>query len=217
MRRDCRRLVRTKAFSITAAATLMVGIGATSAVFSLVNGGLLRPLPFERPGGLVDLSQTMLLQGLSRVDQSDATYLYYRRANHVFTDVGAYRSASVNLSGGGPGDGPGDPAAARRTEAARVSASVFGVLGIAPLRGRIFREDEDLPGAPPVVLLGAGLWRPGYAADPGIVGRRVVIDGVTRTVVGVMPERLRFPGDRTALWLPLGLDPAKTASAAFAF
>ena len=217
VRRACRRLVRAKAFSLTAAATLTVGIGATSAVFSLVDGVLLRPLPFERPEQLVDLSHTMELQGLSRVDQSDATYLYYRRASHVFTDVGAYRSASVNLSGGGTGGGPGEPAAARRTEAARVSASVFGVLGIAPLRGRVFREDEDLPGAPPVALLGEGLWRTGYGADPGIVGRRVRIDGVTRTVVGVMPERFRFPGDRTALWLPVGIDPSKTASAAFDF
>src|ERR1051326_3612237 len=96
VRRACRRLVRAKAFSLTAAATLTVGIGATSAVFSLVDGVLLRPLPFERPEQLVDLSHTMELQGLSRVDQSDATYLYYRRANHVFTDVGAYRSARSN-------------------------------------------------------------------------------------------------------------------------
>jgi predicted permease len=212
--RAARRLVRAPAFAITASLTLMLGIGATTAVFSLVDAVLLRPLPFARPEQLVDLSHTMVLQGLSRVDQSDATYLYYRRANHVFTDVGAYRSAAVNLSDGGAA---GEPASARRTEAAWMSAGVFRLLGIMPLRGRVFREDEDLPGVPPVVVLGEGLWKTAFTADPGIVGRSVVIDGVTRTVVGVMPGRFAFPDGRTALWLPVGIDPAKTASAAFDF
>lgn len=215
LRRAARRLVRAPVFSITAALTLMLGIGATTAVFSLVDGVLLRPLPFVRPGHLVDLSHTMVLQGVSQVDQSDATYLYYRRANQVFSEVGAYQTSAVNLSAAGPG--AGDPTPAGRVEAARASASVFGLLGMAPIRGRVFRDDEDLPGVPPVVILGERLWKGRYASDPGIIGRTVMIDGSAREVVGVMPESFGFPDDRTALWLPIGIDPARTKSASFDF
>lgn len=213
LHRALRRLIRAPVFSITAALTLMLGIGATTAVFSLVNGVLLRPLPFVRPEQLVDISHTMVLQGISAVDQSDATYLYYRRANHVFSDVGAYRVAAVNLAV----TGTGDQANAERVEAARASASIFGVLGITPLRGRVFREDEDLPGATPVVILGERLWRGQYASDPGIIGRTVMIDGVTHEVVGIMPDGFAFPDERTSLWVPIGIDPANLESAAFDF
>lgn len=210
--RAARSLVRAPVFSITAVLTLTLGIGATTAVFSLVDGVLLRPLPFVRPDRLVDLSHTMVLQGVSQVDQSDATYLYYRSANHAFTAVGAYRTAAVNLGDGGAGD----PARAERIEATRATASVFGLLGVAPLRGRVLREDEDLGGTP-VVILGERLWKVRYASDPGIIGRSVEVDGVAQEVVGVMPERFAFPSERTALWLPIGIDPARTKSAAFDF
>ena len=162
-----------------------------------------------RPGELVDVSHTIVLQGASRVDQSDATYLYYRRANHVFSDVGAYQSVAVNVSGAG------DAAHAERVEAARASASLFRVLGVAPVAGRAFRESEDLPGGAPVVLLGEGLWKRQYGADPNIVGRTITVDGIAREVVGVMPDAFAFPDDRTALWLPIEIDPARTESATF--
>ena len=210
LRRSVRRLVRAPVFAATAGVTLMVGIGATTAVFSLVDGVLLRPLPFARPQQLVDLSHTLAVQGISGVDQSDATYLYYRRANHVFSDVGAYRTASVNL-----GDaGTGDAAHAERVEATRASASVFRVLGITPLLGRVLRDDEDLPGAA-VVVLGERLWARRYASDPGIVGRTVIVDGMAREVVGVVPRRFAFPDERSDLWLPVEIDPARTSSAVF--
>lgn len=211
LRRGARRLVRAPVFSITAALTIALGIGATTAVFSLVNGVLLRPLPFAQPDRLVDISHSMVLQGISHVDQSDGTYLYYRRANHVFTDVGAYRAADVNLSA----VGMADATSARRMEAARASASLFGVLGVAPLRGRAFRADEDLPGAQPVAIIGERLWKEQFASDPGIVGRGIVIDGVVHQVVGVMPRSFAFPDEETALWVPIGMDPANTKTAAF--
>jgi len=211
LRRGARRLLRAPVFSVTASLTIALGIGATTAVFSLVNGVLLRPLPFAHPERLVDISHSMVLQGISHVDQSDGTYLHYRRANHVFTDVGAYRAAAVNLSALGAGDAAGS----RREEAARASASVFGVLGVAPIRGRVFREDEDLPSATPVAILSERLWRERYASDPGIVGREIVIDGVVREVIGVMPRSFAFPDEGTALWVPIGIDPADTKTAAF--
>jgi predicted permease len=211
LRRGARRLGRAPVFSIAATLTIALGIGATTAVFSLVNGVLLRPLPFAHPDRLVDISHSMVLQGISHVDQSDGTYLYYRRANHVFTDVGAYRAADVNLSS----LGSGDAASAKREQAARASASLFGVLGVAPIRGRVFREDEDLPGTARVAIVSEALWRGEYASDPNIVGRRIVIDGVVHEVVGVMPRSFAFPDERTALWVPIGIDPANTKTAAF--
>jgi len=213
IRRAARRLVRAPVFSGTAALTLMLGIGATTAVFSLVDGVLLRPLPFRDPAQLVDVSHSLVVHGISHVDQSDATYLYYREANHVFSGVGAYRTSAVNLST----TGTGDRARAERVEAARASASLFSVLGIAPLMGRTFRENEDRPSAPPVVILGEHLWNTQYASDPGIIGRTVMVDGVQHEVVGIMPARFVFPDSRTALWIPIGIDPAQTRSAAFDF
>lgn len=211
LRRGARRLSRAPAFSITATLTIALGIGATTAVFSLVNGVLLRPLPFVQPDRLVDISHSIVLQGISHVDQSDGTYLHYRRANHVFTDLGAYRAADVNLSA----EGAGDASSAKRERAARSSASLFGVLGIAPIRGRVFREDEDAPGSLPVAIVSEALWREEYASDPNIVGRRIVIDGVVHEVIGVMPRSFAFPDDGTALWVPIGIDPANTKTAAF--
>src|SRR5215203_2168166 len=92
-----RRLRRAPAFAVAAALTLMLGVGATTAVFSVINGVLLRPLPYQRAERLVDLSHTITVSGVSSVDQSDATYLYYRRANRVFAEMAAYRVVSVNL------------------------------------------------------------------------------------------------------------------------
>jgi predicted permease len=223
IRHATRRLVRAPAFATAAVLTLALGLGATTAVFSLVNGVLLRPLPYDHAEQLVDLSHTLAVSGVSRVDQSDATYLFYRRENHVFTDIGAYQAKAVNLgpisgaADGAPGSaaGAGRTADAERTAAGRVTASVFPVLRVSPLRGRAFTESDDRPGAPPVVLIGERLWQRKYGGDPGIIGRRLEIDGVTREVVGIMPESFRFPATNTELWLPAGIDPAHTASASF--
>ena len=212
LRRAARALARSPVFAITAVLTLTLGIGATTAVFSLVDGVLLRALPFADPSRLVDLSHTLQLVGVSQVDQSDATYLYYRTGNHSLSGIGAYRTEAVNL-----GDvGAGDATRAERVPATRASASLFDVLGVAPLLGRTLHEDEDL-GTTPVAVLGERLWRSRYAADTGIIGRVVTIDGVAHQVVGVMPERFAFPDEHTALWLPIGIDPARTRSAAFDF
>ncbi|HUQ81809.1 MAG TPA: ABC transporter permease [Gemmatimonadaceae bacterium] len=206
-----RRLRRAPAFALAASITLALGIGATTAVFSVVNGVLLRPLPYERSDRLVDLTHTLTISGVSSIDQSDATYLYYRRANSVFTDVAAYRVASVNLGG----VSVGADARAERVAAGRVSASMFRVLGVPALHGRALTDADDQQTAPRVVLLGQRLWERKFGGDPSIVGRALMVDGVPRDVVGIMPARFRLPSDRTDLWVPLALDPAHTATAAF--
>ncbi|MFL5614553.1 MAG: ABC transporter permease [Gemmatimonadaceae bacterium] len=206
-----RRLRRAPAFAITAVLTLALGIGATTAVFTVVNAVLLRPLPYDRSEELVDLAHTVQLSGISHVQQSDATFLLYRGASKSFSGLGAYTDAAVNLDS----DGDHTTAGAERVPAGVFSADVLRLLRVAPLRGRIFLNDDDRPGAAPVVLLGERLWRRRYAGDPAIVGRRISMDGVSREVIGVMRADFRFPSTGTELWIPLGLNPAKTEPASF--
>ena len=216
LRHAARRLLRARAFSLSAMLTLALGIGGATTVFTLVNGVLLQPLAYAHAEALVDLSHTLNVSGITSVDQSDATFLLYRQRNHVFTDVGAYRSEAVNLDApprGSSGDASASPP--ERVSAALVSASVFRVLGVSPGRGRGLAEADDAPGAVPVVVIAHQLWRRKFGGDPGIIGRRISVDGVEREVVGVMPESFSFPSAETTLWLPLLLDPVHTNSAAF--
>jgi putative ABC transport system permease protein len=213
-RHAVRRLVRAPVFALAATLTLALGVAGPSAVFTVIDGVLLHPMPYDHGEQLVDLSHSLVVSGILKVDQSDATYLLYRRDNRVFADVGVYRSAAVNL-GGRSGSQRGDAGSAERVQAALVSAGVFNVLHASTSIGRRFSEADDQPGAPPVIVLGQGLWRRQFASDSSVVGTRLVVDGVEREVVGVMAANFQFPDFDTSLWIPLGLDPAHTASAAF--
>jgi predicted permease len=201
-------LLRAPAFTIAAALTLALGLGASIAVFTLVDRVLLRPLPYRAAERLVDVSHTLQVSGLLHVDQSDATYLLYRRENRVFADIGAYRTTAVNVRGTGT-------ASPERLPAALMTPSVFHGLGAPPLIGRDLVEADGEPGAAPVAVISEGAWRRLFGAQPDVLGRRMTIDGVERTIVGIMPAPFAFPNAATALWLPLQLDPARTASAAF--
>ncbi|HKV52559.1 MAG TPA: ABC transporter permease, partial [Gemmatimonadaceae bacterium] len=217
LRQSARRLARAPGFTLSATLTLMLGIGGTTAVFTVVNGVLLRPLPYAHADRLVDLSHTLAVAGILHVDQSDATYLVYRASNRVFTDVGAYEATSANVlasSGAGAGAGSGE---AERVPAALVTSGVFRVLETGPRSGRGLSDADGQPGAAPVALIGESLWKRKFGGDPSVIGRQVMVDGVERTIVGVMPAGFRFPEAATAMWIPLVIDPAHTASAAFDF
>lgn len=211
-----RRLVRAPAFTTAAVVTLALGIGATTAIFSLVNAVLLRPLPWPDSDRLVDLSHTLTVSGVTRVDQSDAGHLFYRRHNTVFVDVGAYRATAVNL-GALSGSTGTDGMEAERVESALISAAVPAILRVPPRRGRVFTEAEDHPSAAPVALIGERLWRRKYDSDPSIPGRRIEIDGQPREIVGIMPAGFGFPTATTDVWLPIGIDSTNTESATFGF
>lgn len=207
--------MRAPGFTLSATLTLMLGIGGTTAVFTVVNGVLLRPLPYAHADQLVDLSHTLAIAGIAHVDQSDATYLVYRAGNHVFTDVGAYEATSANvLPSTTTGAGSGD---AERVPAALMTAGVLRVLEVGPRVGRALSETDVQPGAAPVALIGESLWKRKFGGDPSVIGRQMMVDGVERTIVGVMPASFHFPEPATAIWLPLVIDPAHTASAAFDF
>jgi predicted permease len=205
LRHAVRRLLRAPTFALAAALTLTLGIGGAAGVFTLVNSVLLRPMPYDQPDRLVELSHTIVVSGASAIDQSDATYLLYRRENRVFTDIGAFRSTAVNLGTVAP----------EHVTAALTTASVFSVLRAPAAFGRTLTDQDDRPGAPLVVVLGDQLWKRTFGADKSIIGKSVMIDGVSRQVVGIMPASFQLPAAQAALWIPLQLDPANTKSAAF--
>jgi len=196
-----RALVRDPAHAVVAILTLALGIGATTAVFCVLDGVLLRPLPYPQADRLVRVFHTA--PGLDLVEDlglSDATYFRLRESG-VFDGLAIYREGAVNLSG---------TAAPERVPAAWVSPSLTATLGVAPILGRPLRTEDARPGADPVALVGERLWRRRFGGAPGVIGERVRIDGVEREIVGVLPQELRFPDPETRVWLPLALDPAAT-------
>jgi putative ABC transport system permease protein len=202
-RRAARNLRRAPGFTALCVLTLAVGIGADTAVFSVLDTVLLRPLPYAHADRLLWIGHTVPGLGLDEVGLSDGTYALYRAHQRSFSELGLYRAGPVNLAGE---DGP------RRLPAATVTASALRALGVAPRLGRSFDTAEEQPGGRPVALVGDRLWRE-LGGGPRGLGRglRVLrIDGVPTEVIGVMPPGFAFPELDTALWLPRRVDPART-------
>ncbi len=211
VRHALRSLRRTPAFSITAALTLVIGIAATVAIFTVVNGVLLHPLPYGDPGRLVGAWHDLPPISLMHAQQTAGTYWTYKKLAHTIDGIALHQETAVNV--GGPGDG-GEP---QRISAARVTADLIPLLRVPPRLGRNFTAAEDLPNSPDVVIISDGLWRTRFGADPRIVGRKMNVNGTTREIVGVMPPHFRFPTGDTRLWLPMRLDPNGAFSGGFNF
>ena len=185
-----RRLVRDPLFSIVAITTLAIGIGANSAIFTLVNGVLLRPLPYADPDELVEIHA--VIDGEDATVFSSGAYLAMRDHATTFDGVGMYARTSGTFTG------ESEP---ERIAGAAVSANYFAVLGVRPVRGRTFRTEENATGNTMVVLLSEGLWRDRFGADPEIIGRTITINDRAREVIGVMPARASFPPE-WRYWIP---------------
>ncbi len=197
-----RSLRRAPAFTITASTTLVIGIGAAIAIFTLVNGVLLRPLPYGNPDRLVGAWHDLRAVSIAKGNQTAATYLTYKRLARTLDGIGLYQEGAVNVS---DPRGGADP---QRITTAWISASLIPVLQVAPLIGRNITEAEDLPKAPNVVVISEGLWRSRFGADSQILDRTLEVNGRSFTIVGVMPARFGFPTAATQLWLPMQLDPS---------
>ena len=209
LRLAVRRLARAPSFTVTTIVVLALGIGATTAVFSVVNGVLLRPLPYASPDRLVALGHTVQVGGVSSVQQSDGTLLLYQRHASAFDGIAGWRYVGANVA-------PGASAAnAERVDGAAVTANFFDMLGVRQGVGRVFRENEDRPGAAPVVVLSNAFWQSRFRGDSSAIGTRIVVDGISREIVGVMPRGFAFPSAATRLWLPVAFDPAHTADGNF--
>jgi predicted permease len=193
-----RALRRSPAFTGVAGLTLALGIGATTAMFTIVHDVMVRPLPYPQSDRLVQLSYQNTGFGFGDVlGMADVHWMGFRDRARLLDGAGAWYSQLANLTGAG------DPV---RVRSAGVSAELFATLGVRPLHGRAFVRGDESPASSRVVMLGGGIWRERFGGDPGVVGRSVTIDGVPRTVVGVMPSGFVYPDD-AQLWLPLELHP----------
>ncbi len=208
LRYALRVLFKTPAFSAIAVLTLALGIGANSAIFSVVNAALLRPLPFPKADRLVRVYEAADDNGArgTTLNLSEQTVRQWREFGHdIFEGIGAATGSNVTV--GALGNEP-----ARNTAAARIDAQFLHVLGLAPELGRGFTVAEDQPGGPAVALISNDLWREQLGARPDIVGTTLLIDSVPHTIVGVMPKMFRHPY-RANVWLPLAMAPALPAQA----
>jgi putative ABC transport system permease protein len=179
-----RQLLKTPAVTVLAIATLALAIGANTAVFSLINTMLIRPLPYRAPQELVLLWQRFSAQGLDQIPVSAPEYLDYEKQTTSFEHIAAFDYTDLNLTGG---DMP------ERIQGAVVTPSLFPLLGIPPIRGRVFTDSEFGEGRDGVVILSARLWQRRFNSDPNLVGKEIALNGRNFTVVGIMPATFEFP------------------------
>jgi putative ABC transport system permease protein len=208
LRYAIRQLVRHPGFTLVSVLALGLGIGANTAIFSVVNAALLRPLPYRDSSRLVVVWDQLVKLGLDRFPVSYANYLDYRAQNTVFQDVAAFANVEFNLTAGDQ---------AERVPGIRVSANLLPMLGATPAAGRIFTSEENGPGRGNVVVVSDSLWQRRFGRDRSIVGKTIMLDGNALTVVGILPANFSFSAGNPApeLWVPVELrpDPDRTAGA----
>jgi putative ABC transport system permease protein len=199
LRHAWKSLRRSPGFALVAILTLALGIGANVAIFSAVNAALIRPLPYPDPDRLVQvIPETRKLQGTA----SPPDFADWRAQSHSFTEMTAVNEGSWALSGEGP---------AEQLSGAAVTPGFFRVMGVSPAQGRGFTAEEAAPGRNDAVVISEALWRTRFGGQPDLVGRTIRLDGVSRTVTGIMPAGFDFPGG-SDLWLPLGFSPEDLAT-----
>jgi putative ABC transport system permease protein len=198
LRYAIRSLRRAPTFAAVAIATVALGIGANTAMFTIIRGVLLRPLAFPDPGALFLVShvpdQAKSFAGPSMVDRE---YVDYRRLTRSFAATTSYTQYPATLLGA---------AEPLRLATAGVTPSFFSTLGVPAQLGRVFRKGEDAPGANAVAIIAARLWRERFGGDTATIGRSVTIEGYRKTIVGVMPDGFEFPR-HTQVWVPMAIDP----------
>ncbi len=194
LRYGLRMLWKNPGFTLIAILALALGIGANTAIFSVVNTVLLRPLPYKDPDRLVMVWEDNTKKGFPRDTPAPANFIDWRDQNQVFEGMAAIAEQSFNLTG------IGEP---ERIDGRRVSASLFPLLGVEPQLGRAFLPEEDSPGGSRVVILSYGLWQRRFGSDVNITGKPLTLNGESYTVVGVMPPHFQFPSREDQLWVPI--------------
>lgn len=207
LKHSVRVLGRNPGFTLVALLTLALGIGATSAIFSIVNAVLLRPFPYEEPDRLVIVWERSERLGLPYMFAAPPNYVDWRAQNQVFEEMGAFRERRYFLEQAGE---------LQLVNGARLTASVFPVIGSKPMLGRVFTAEDDRPGAEPVVLLSQRIWRSRFGGDPDLVGQTIRLNESSYRVIGVMPPEFDFPPpiieqgiapvQDVDLWVPFALD-----------
>ena len=198
-RHALRLLARAPGFAAVALLTIALGIGANSAIFSVINGVALKPLGYPEPDRLVFLTSQFPTLGFEKFWISPPEYFELRERSRSFEDIAAYTTGAVNLSEGSQPE---------RVNAVFATANMFDVLGVRPAIGQPYTAGQDGPGAEPVVVLSHELWSRIFAGDRSVIGRTIEINGRRTTVVGVAPAGFDLHDARAQLWMPLGLDPS---------
>ena len=196
LRYALRQLIKSPGFTLVALATLALGIGANTAIFSVVNGALLRPLPFHDPARLVrvwHVPPAKNFPGMTRFSVSAANYLDWQNQNHIFERMAIYTYRGFTLTGSGKPE---------RVDACAVSPQFFQTLGVEPMLGRVLLPEEEEPGRANVVVLSYRFWQEHFASNRDVVGRDITVDGRNYLLAGVMPPNFRFP-EFAQMWTPM--------------
>jgi predicted permease len=195
-----RRLARSPMFTGVTIITLAIGIGANTAIFSVIEGILLKPLPYSHPEDLIEVNHSA--PGVNLPDAGMAPFLYftYRDEGRSFEDIGMWDSHNYSITG------PAEPEEVRGVE---VTSALLPVLGAQPMLGRTFSLNDDSPGTPETVILMNAYWQARFGGDTSVIGRRIMVDGRPREIIGVMPRDFRFLDRKPALFLPTQLDRSK--------
>jgi predicted permease len=209
LRQVVRRLGRAPVFTLVTLITLAIGVGANIAVFSVVEGVLLKPLPYPHPESLVGVWHTAPGLNLDEVNMAPSNYFIYREQNRVFEDVGIYQGDSVAVTGHGTPE---------QVQALDITDGVLPVLGIPPMLGRFFNKSDTTANGPSNVILDYGYWQRRFNSDRNIVGKSIIVNGKTHTIIGVLPKNFRFlDWEEPALYLPIQLDRGKTVLGQFSY
>lgn len=203
-----RRLRRSPGFTIVSVLTLAIGIGANSAIFSVLHSILIRPLPFPAPERLVSVWHTAPGLNIRELNSCPGTYFTYKEENQTFEGIGLWRRDSASITG---------VAEPEQVRMLNVSDAVLPVLGVQPALGRWFSKRDDSPGAPLTVIISHGYWQRRLGSDRSILGRVLQVDGRPREIIGVMPERFRYFDERAEIIVPLQLDRRKAFIGEFSY
>ena len=193
-----RRLVRTPMFTVITLITLAAGVGANTVVFSVLEGVLLKPLPYPHPEELITVAQAAPGINIPELQAAPSMYFIYRDQGQSFQDIGMYGGDSVSVTG---------LAEPEQVRALLVTDGTLPILGVSPVLGRLFSREDDLPGTPETVVLSYGYWQHKFGADPSAVGRSVMVDGKSRQIIGVLPQRFHFlDREDPAMFVPFKFD-----------
>ncbi len=194
LKQSARRLLKTPGFTVAAVITLALGLGANVAIFTLVNGIVLRPLPYPEPERLVSIRHTAPGLGLDLMEVSMGTYVHFMANANLVESAGLLVNAGVNLTGDG---------APERLEGASVNHTFLPTLGIGPALGRTFTAEDDRVDTPSNVIISHALWQQRFGGDPDVVGNLITLQGKAREIIGVMPEGFAYPSRGVSVYLPM--------------
>jgi predicted permease len=208
LRQVLRRLGRAPFFTAVTLLTLAVGIGGNTAIFSVLEGVLLKPLPYPHPDELVAVWLTAPGINLKDVNQSPSTYFILREQSRTFQDIGLYTGYSLNVTGLGQPE---------HVSGLGVTDGLLPILMVSPMLGRLFTRADDSPGSPDTVILSYGYWRRKFGGDRAVIGKTITADGKLRQIIGVLPQEFRFGGPDLAMLIPMQLDRSKTFLGQFSY